>query len=1843
MGIVNKSIPRIYRDNIGNIKVEHSPIPEEVIIDDAFDPLFNAKAREYLTNKYGGPVVGTLGGFAEMWENALAPKENKWGKLGPAMGVLGTFGRTIDKAEDFLLGGITEGVNALNYINPLGTREVKPSNPLENIFVKDEDYSGQRLFAAMANSMSKLAGGTTLNEEDFTGTWAIPSIEAELITDPGIAGGALARAYSPTAKAMSSSEILNRLRNSQAIDGTTLGDVSQLLSNYDDLLAKGAWDVTLPGFRPLVKNTFGKILRLVGASDKGEYVDAYLGEVPVKGDNLSSPPVDPTSIPFEQAKTFNYTNTVKDAMKNFQGMQLDTTNDVLFNQIVDDLVKEYPQILEDPDLVNDINKIKATIEARDLVMTGPNTKQFLKAQKDYANAMKELDDLKALHLDDPDFDYSDAYTKLDEIRQNAIKEGRKFYFTNSDIFDKYLAKSNENLDSAQKAISENAIKRNESYNEQLNKITRAFQQDMPNAPYDYHSRSNAYINKLLKDKPDLLNDFKSTYKNEATSDMVGNTITYQKYSKEIADRYQKLSEANFKKYSDDIAEDLRISLERQADLEASPETFINKILNGEIGEYPENIVHKKNLEKYLGLDKAYSGDLKSPIFFSMSTKRFRTDTIQDSLVYARERIRKAILETPNAWHSKNAKDYINTLGIEPSIREAINSLNYEDASGKLHKYGSERLNFLLDRIMTQKNGKYTMDDIEKLLEAYTGYTNKKTGMHVEGLLDILDRIEKNSKYSLGSTSLGPLLDASKDIRKVLNEMKIASTEDFIAKPINEALNSYTRANPTYFVDPTTKAIDLNKVRLYTEIAPDFEVQIDKELVLKHGLIMNDEFVSPEVLQQASKKDKWFLSKYLNYARNNSKNVIPEIIKGKTIVQSLDDIRSQTAKKLSTTFRTDIDDTISKLLPDEVYSANFDNLSQYNKNIYADLDKELLVSYMKDPASPPSPDNLTSEGKYMYDLLEEHKAVRARNARGDLASLRDTDVENCINDAEKVGSKLTYKQKGMYAATKDLMRDDIIRKDKLLNDVILSRGFTIGALPKNAKINEFDTARKAIEHNIKATTIKLNDGTELPLFKMIEFEDDVNNYVGLCLNTDPKVVKNIKKFNFNDIQDIVFHKGRADDPKLIEAISHYKELDEIYNRAETISANMMKRLGFGDDITENYSKHALIFGEGNSRRVKWLDDNIYSRINAEDLDNMSNILANELNLKGVFGTQNMTRSLRGNIASWNANANIFSYEPDYVLKSQFSTGIYANQDVQTFTDLFINDNFKLSTYKLDKNRLKDILGLKDSYGRLGNANNLELIAPVYDKETGRLLKFKRFDKLSETGIEQALKNPDTILVPTWSIAPLDKMLRKDAKMSNKVYAAFNKYLNIPFKFGTLINPGFLIGNANDALMKQATTMSTKYGTSFAEELANAAVAVKQAIQINNNFTDNVWTKYLADNAEVIEKQPYLKIMGNMPESVASRKHFMDWFNAKRPILTDKEIAITRLWMYINSSQVTTAFRDFDIDDAAKINKFDVAHPVEDALKKVTVGNRLGKKVLDTSEGIESLARSSSVLNDLTHKYSIDEIERIIDPQYMYEWKDGKRLIKNGSYKTSKEFKELEVNIQNAINAMNNANFDYNNMPDFVDFMSTFIPFPTFYLKNMSYWVDVAVNNPEYIDTAITIQDNAWRDRQKELKSDKFAAEAKGRGAIPLDSISSIGRISSKLPNPLSSVTPQIKGIFKPTPLNSMFGAFNSLQNPVKDLGQRIHPALSPITHHLLEDEDVKYRPYSSNPYEKNIKKGDPNFSMLKYTFHRLNPYERAINTGLRTPNKLKEGTAQLYDFAPSVFQPDFSKKSTKNKK
>jgi hypothetical protein len=154
-----------------------------------------------------------------------------------------------------------------------------------------------------------------------------------------------------------------------------------------------------------------------------------------------------------------------------------------------------------------------------------------------------------------------------------------------------------------------------------------------------------------------------------------------------------------------------------------------------------------------------------------------------------------------------------------------------------------------------------------------------------------------------------------------------------------------------------------------------------------------------------------------------------------------------------------------------------------------------------------------------------------------------------------------------------------------------------------------------------------------------------------------------------------------------------------------------------------------------------------------------------------------------------------------------------------------------------------------------------------------------------------------------------------------------------------------------------------------------------------------------------------------------------------------------------------------------------------------------------------------------------------------------------------------------------------------------------------------------------------------EDDKFMTEAKGRGAIPVG--------GDALPK-------WFKGVYKPSPLQSMFGAFNLLNDPVDNLSYRVNPLVSgakvaatqalpdnELTTLLKGDpESIKYRPYSTDMYERNVKQGDPNFDPVKYTLHRMNPYERSINTYLRAPQKMKEGEFQLSDALPSVFQPMF---------
>ena len=123
--IVNKFLTPLN----GRINIQQ----EQPYVDDIFNPLFNAQVKEYYNGLYG-PIGGIGAGYASMLENALSGKK---GILGPGMGILSTFGRSMDKADDFILGGLTEGVNLIG--RGLGGTNPAPVNPIENIFVNDYD------------------------------------------------------------------------------------------------------------------------------------------------------------------------------------------------------------------------------------------------------------------------------------------------------------------------------------------------------------------------------------------------------------------------------------------------------------------------------------------------------------------------------------------------------------------------------------------------------------------------------------------------------------------------------------------------------------------------------------------------------------------------------------------------------------------------------------------------------------------------------------------------------------------------------------------------------------------------------------------------------------------------------------------------------------------------------------------------------------------------------------------------------------------------------------------------------------------------------------------------------------------------------------------------------------------------------------------------------------------------------------------------------------------------------------------------------------------------------------------------------------------------------------------------------------------------------------------------------------------------------------------------------------------------------------------------------------------------------------------------------------------------
>ena len=853
----------------------------------------------------------------------------------------------------------------------------------------------------------------------------------------------------------------------------------------------------------------------------------------------------------------------------------------------------------------------------------------------------------------------------------------------------------------------------------------------------------------------------------------------------------------------------------------------------------------------------------------------------------------------------------------------------------------------------------------------------------------------------------------------------------------------------------------------------------------------------------------------------------------------------------------------------------------------------------------------------------------------------------IEDSKKYNTKM-----GEYFSKNDLIEGAKISGDNFLESIFASGCFKeIPIDPKYTSDAQVNEIIKQLNKNIEAINKNGN------ILKIIDVpaDKDYPRIIAVAFDTDNLNVKKdlnriyglFGKKNLG-LQDVILR-----NPTVSKISWDTSELDSAFKELRNTSENLYKTLG-GTKFSPNYITHAMEDSEDSAE----IFNAIYKRLGLDKtkLDDLYNALleqdiasSNRLSL-GALPVERAHLGYFGQYSKVKNGKTIYGFSTNLkkIHTATFTQGMFDNANVQTFFDLFLSDNFKIKNNFDDWQTLKNALNASD-----GNLNNLSIVKPKYN-DAGKLIGFTKYNKFSDISLQKAYADADAILVPDSVIGPLDRICKKDARMSSKIYRFINKYLTVPYKFAILANPGFLAGNIQDAYFKQATELAKKYGTDLSEELTNVAFSMRQVIQLNNNFSKifdgyKQWLKDTdlknlsrSDRPVGWYNNTFKKTKGIVDTLTIDRiinnpdlySAFEEYVNLHVPVAQRK---MAKLYLFINNNQTTTMFKNNnrDLEDltnnitdnpyAAPNNIFEriiYGDPSKTKVVKINgefrevqdrgfnsyglfLNNPVSNGILKSSNTIENLMRSATILNDLQHKgYTIEDMCDILETDKITE----KAL-----------HDKFKMSMNEAINTMNAANFDYDNVSEFMNKVSYILPFPTFYLKNLAFWADIFVNKPQLIDNVISVHEGLWAGKDT---SDEFTAEAKGRGAIPIGQQKGVKHLT---------------GIVKQTPYNSMFSAFNAVNNLKEDFAYRTNPILRPIARHLQDPKDIKYRPYNTNQYQKNITQADPKFSELAYMFHQLNPYERFINTGLRTPGKVSRNEYQLSDFLPSMFQPDFSKK------
>lgn len=885
---------------------------------------------------------------------------------------------------------------------------------------------------------------------------------------------------------------------------------------------------------------------------------------------------------------------------------------------------------------------------------------------------------------------------------------------------------------------------------------------------------------------------------------------------------------------------------------------------------------------------------------------------------------------------------------------------------------------------------------------------------------------------------------------------------------------------------------------------------------------------------------------------------------------------------------------------------------------------------------------------LFKKISDAISVAPRNATGDYATARTTQavgIERRLTDFVNSG-KVSRKDLRQYYQLRARQAGDVLKGSDFWDEFSQSGMFTT-ALPKGDKrITEIEYALRDNAERINKilggdyvevvvhNTVHVNEVARAEMLANARKADrpTVNITVRFAKGKKDvvtKIQKHLDELARAKFTDIVFAEPEVLSKENLAFLNQRDlvELAAVEKEGVELAQEFYRMLGFSFNNSDEYTRHAMNFSED---AMLFLQKNFYGQMTSEELDDIVDNIATVMNSKGAFGSRLSSRRFRGHY--WNLEhyaPDLFSYNPVKRFNSSITGGALANNQFQTYVDLFHNGNFQINGYFKTPADLKKVLYAKDPSGKSGNLVNLELVTFKLD-DNGRVAGLHRFDKTTDKGLQQALDDPNTILVPTHVIAHIDKLFKTEQRMQNKFWVFVNKWFTTPFKLGVLMNPGFLVGNMSDAAMKTITAMSKKYGTTVSSEAAKFAESLSECVNLKNSFYE-AFEAFIEATKEA--KYP-LKPSDTVPDMAAMspkyRKSFQAWLSDSlthevtevtvdgkvqtviRPIecLLSPELRDrASYWAMLQTLQMNSSnLRDM-AEVAGVVKKSQYAPRSEGPYRIIEflLDNALTGTVMKSSEWIESTVRTAMIYNDLKHA----------------GFAPGHRM--------SKGFDPIlmDVATSDALNATYSAHFDYENVTDFVNSISDAVPFPIFFLKNFYFWMELFINHPQYVDNIIDIQEGLWGHRSDE--DDEFARGAKGRGAVPLGD---------------GDLDTWFRGYYKPSPLQSMFGAFSLLNDPMGDLQYRMHPAISgtasvaskmlpsDLTTLLGAEENLTYRPYSTSPYTRNLSPSDAKYNPIDFAIHRANPFERATNTYLRTPTRVSRGEAQLSDFFPSIFQPEY---------